>query len=186
LTRARLVGGDPGRGEQALARRVRAALRAIVYGSAIGRADLKEIVEVRQRMEIELGKETPGRFHVKYGRGGLTDVEFLAQALQLVHGAAHPAVRGRNTLAALGALAREGLMAPDDARALAGHYRMLRSVSLALRLFGARPTDTLDVAGPIPARVAKSLDYPDREAFLTDYRRRTAAVREIYGRLLRG
>ena len=186
LTRARLVGGDPGRGKQALARRVRAALRAIVYGSAIGRADLKEIVEVRQRMEIELGKETPGRFHVKYGRGGLTDVEFLAQALQLVHGAAQPAVRGRNTLAALGALARAGLMPPDDARALAGHYRMLRSVSLALRLFGARPTDTLDVAGPIPARVAKSLDYPDREAFLTDYRRRTAAVREIYGRLLRG
>jgi glutamate-ammonia-ligase adenylyltransferase len=186
LTRARLVGGAPGRGDRALARRVRAALRAIVYGSAIGRADLKEIVEVRQRMEVELGKETPGRFHVKYGRGGITDVEFLVQAIQLVHGAAHPAVRRSNTLAGLRALAREGLVPRDDAEVLAGHYRMLRSVSLALRLFGARPTDTLDVAGPMPARVAKSLDSPDREAFLTDYRRRTAAVREIYGRLLRG
>ena len=67
----------------ALARRVRAALRRLVYGGALPRASLKEIAEVRKRMELELGKETRGRFHVKYGRGGLVDVEFLAQALQL-------------------------------------------------------------------------------------------------------
>jgi len=186
LTRARLVGGDPGRGEHSLGRRVRAALTRIVYGEAVGRADLKAIVEVRQRMEVELGKESPGRFHVKYGHGGIVDVEFLVQALQLVHGATHSAVRRPNTLAALRALAREGLIGADDARALAEHHRVLRSVSLALRLFGARPIDTLDVAGPMPARVAKSLDYPDREAFLQDYRRRTDAVRGIYERVLRG
>jgi glutamate-ammonia-ligase adenylyltransferase len=183
LTRARLVGGDPGPGA-ALARRVHRVLRAIVYRQALDRRDLKEILEVRQRMEVELGKETPGRFHVKYGRGGITDVEFLVQALQLVHGTAHPAVRRANTPAALAVLAREGLLPAADARALGEHYRFLRSVSLALRLFGARPADALDIAGPLPARIAKALDYPDRDAFLTDYRRRTRAVREIYGRLL--
>ncbi len=186
LTRARLVGGDRGTGDPTLGRRVRTALSAIVYGAPLGRSDLKEIVEVRHRMEIELGKETPGRFHVKYGRGALIDVEFLVQALQLVHGAAHPAVRRANTLDALRALGRERLIPPEDAVVLAEHYRRLRSVSLALRLFGARPTDTLDIAGPMPARVAKALNYPDRDAFLADYRRRTRAVREAYGRLLHG
>ena len=186
LTRARLVGGDPGRGERSLGRRVRAALTRIVYGGALPRSDLKQIVELRQRMEVELGRETPGRLHVKYGRGGIVDVEFLVQALQLVHGRAHPSVRRPGTPDALRALAQAGLLASDDARALAEHHRALRQVSLALRLFGARPQDTLDLAGPLPARVAKSLDYPDREAFLRDYRRRADAVRAIWERVLGG
>jgi glutamate-ammonia-ligase adenylyltransferase len=163
---------------------VGAALRAVVYGKRLPRADLKEITDVRTRMELELGKETPGRFHVKYGRGGLVDVEFLVQALQLVHGAVHPAVRRPNTLHGLTALARERLLPPADALALADHYRALRAVSLGLRLFGARPTDTLDIAGRMPARLARSLGYGHREAFLADYRRRTDAVRGIYQRAL--
>jgi glutamate-ammonia-ligase adenylyltransferase len=182
LTRARLVGG----GARALARRVRGAISAVVYGSAWGRADLKEIGEIRQRMELELGKETPGRFHVKYGRGGLTDVEFLVQALQLVHGRERPGVRRASTRQALAALGRAGVLAPDEARGLGEHYHVLRTVSLALRLFGARPVDTLDVASPMPARVAKALDYPDRDAFLRDYRRRTTEVRRSYERVFRG
>jgi len=137
-------------------------------------------------MEVELGRETPGRVHVKYGRGGIVDIEFLCQALQLVHGRAHPGVRRPGTPDALRALARAGLLASDDARELAEHHQALRRVSLALRLFGARPQDTLDLAGPLPARVAKSLDYPDREAFLRDYRRRADAVRAIWERVLRG
>jgi glutamate-ammonia-ligase adenylyltransferase len=105
LTRSRLVLGDP-----VLGRRVRAALRRLVYQEPLPRASLKEIAEVRRRMEIELGKETPGRWHVKYGRGGLVDVEFLAQALQLVHGGARPDTRGCSTAAALAGL-RDGAAA---------------------------------------------------------------------------
>src|SRR5204862_7207826 len=61
LTRARLVLGDRG-----LARRVRGWLRSLVYGSPLTPAEVKEIAEVRTRMEVELGKETPGRVHVKF------------------------------------------------------------------------------------------------------------------------
>jgi len=179
LTRARLVLGDP-----ALGRRVRRALDHVVYGTALARRDIKEITDVRQRMELELGKETPGRFHVKYGRGGLVDIEFLAQTLQLVHGAAHPTVRRTGTRHALVTLARAGALRPADATQLTDHYTALRTISLALRLFGARPSDTLDIAGPMPTRVARALDYPDREALLADYRRRTDAVRATYERLL--
>jgi glutamine synthetase adenylyltransferase len=95
-------------------------------------------------------------------------------------------VRRANTPGALRALARERLLDAAAAGQLAQHYHVLRGVSLALRLFGARPTDTLDIAGPMPARVAKALAYPDREAFLADYRRRTDAVRRTWERMFGG
>jgi glutamate-ammonia-ligase adenylyltransferase len=175
LTRARLVLGD-----RDLGRRVRALLRRLVYGAPLPPSGLKEIGEVRTRMELELGKETPGRLHVKLGRGGLVDVEFLAQALQLVHGAGHPDVRRPSTRAALDGLARIGALTPATATQLREDYRFLRRVSTALRLLGARPTDTLELAGPMPARVASALGLPSREAFLAAYRERTSAVRAAY------
>src|SRR5439155_11522900 len=126
LTRARLVLGD-----RALGRRVRATLRRLVYGAPLPRSALKEIGEVRTRMEVELGKETPGRWHVKLGRGGLVDVEFLAQALQLVHGADHPEVRRASTAAALRGLACAGALSPNAARDLVEHHTFLRRLPAA-------------------------------------------------------
>ncbi|MBI2204614.1 MAG: hypothetical protein HYU41_12260 [Candidatus Rokubacteria bacterium] len=173
LTRARVVAGDP-----RLARAVKRALRTLVYAAPLPRPALKEIVAVRKRMEMELGKETPGRYHVKFGKGGLVDVEFLAQSLQLIHGAEEPRVRRANTTAALQALGRAGAL--EHAADVADHYRFLRRVSAALRLLGARPADAFDLAGPMPARLATALGYPSRAAFLDEYRRRTAAVRATY------
>ena len=173
LTRARLLLGD-----RALARRVRATLRRLVYGAPLPAGALKEIRDVRRRMEVELGKETRGRWHVKLGRGGLVDVEFLAQALQLVHGATHVELRTPSSTAALAALDRLGLLPGADT--LAVRHRFLRRVSTALRLLGARPTDTLELAGPMPARVAAALGFASRDAFLAAYREHASAVREAY------
>jgi glutamate-ammonia-ligase adenylyltransferase len=131
-------------------------------------------------MEVELGKETPGRLSVKFGRGGLVDVEFLAQALQLVHGQRQPDVRRARTGAALAALARAGALPAEQVTNLTDHYRFLRRVSTALRLLGARPSDALELAGPMPSRVARALGHASRDAFLADYRQRTAEVRAIY------
>ncbi len=173
LTRARPLIGD-----RALARRVRATLRRLVYGAPLPAGALKEIRDVRRRMEVELGKETRGRWHVKLGRGGLVDVEFLVQALQLVHGAAHADVRTPSTVAALRALGRLALL--PDAATLIAHHRVLRRVSTALRLLGARPSDTLELAGPMPARVAAALGFASRDAFVAAYRDTTDAVRQTY------
>src|SRR5437867_3919842 len=175
LTRARLILGD-----RALARRVRASLSQLVYGDALPRAALKEIAEVRTRIERELGRETRGRLHVKYGRGGLVDVEFLAQALQLVHGHDKPDVRRFTTTAALNGLARAGVLDRATTAGLVERYRLLRRSSAALRLLGARPSDTIELAGPMPAPVAPALRYESRQAFLDAYRETATAVREAY------
>jgi glutamate-ammonia-ligase adenylyltransferase len=112
--------------------------------------------------------------------GGLVDVEFLVQSLQLAHGSEDPSVRVPRTLQALAGLARAGAVDGETARALGEHYRFLRRVSAALRLLSARPPDTIDLAGPLPTRLASALGYPSRQAFLEDYRTRTAAVRARY------
>jgi glutamate-ammonia-ligase adenylyltransferase len=180
LTRARLVGGDP-----RLGRRLRKRLDALVYGPGALPPDLKEMRGLRERMEKELGKENPGRLHVKFGSGGLVDVEFITQALQMLHGGRVPTLRRANTILALRAVKAAGLLAAAETDALVEHYRFLRRVSAGLRLFGARPADTLEPAGPIPGRLARSLDYPTRKEFLDDYRRRTAWVRALYDRVVR-
>jgi len=179
LTRARLCCGDP-----RLGRVVRREIHALVYGPEAPPPDLKEMRLLRGRMEKELGKETPGRLHVKFGRGGLVDVEFITQAIQMTHGRRYPAIRSPHTATALREIGRAGLLPGDEAEALAGHYRFLRRVSADLRLFGARPSDTLEPAGPIPARLAKSLEYPSRKEFLEEYKRRTAWVRALYDRVV--
>jgi glutamate-ammonia-ligase adenylyltransferase len=135
-------------------------------------------------MELELGKETRGRWHVKLGCGGLVDVEFLAQGLELVHGAAHPEARQAGTTAALRGLSRAGAIPAATAEALVEHYRFLRRVSTALRLLGARPTDTLELAGPMPARVGSALGLASREAFLAAYKDHTDSVRRTYDELM--
>ena len=139
---------------------------------------------LRERMERELGKETPGRFHLKFGRGGLVDVEFITQAFQMRHGARHAGIRRSSTLPAIREIAAAGLLPAAECDTLAEQYRFLRRVSLGLRLFGTRPSDTLEVAGPNPARLARTLDYPSRKEFLDDYRRRTTWVRALYDRVV--
>ena len=179
LTRARLVTGSP-----AVGRGVRRLITALLYGPDAAPPDLKEMRMLRERMEKELGKETPGLFHVKFGKGGLVDVEFITQALQLVHGHRHPGIRRPNTLQAVRAIAAAGLLSAEDAAALADHYRFLRRVSGSLRLFGARPSDALELAGPFVSRVARGLEYPSRKDFLEDYRRRTTWVRALWNRVV--
>jgi [glutamine synthetase] adenylyltransferase / [glutamine synthetase]-adenylyl-L-tyrosine phosphorylase len=179
LTRARLVGGDP-----RLGRTLRRELGALLYGPRALPPDLKELRALRERMEKELGKENAGRLHVKFGRGGLVDVEFITQALQMLNGRRLPALRRANTIRAIAAIKEAGLLSGADSDALVEQYRFLRRVSVGLRLFGARPADTLEPAGPVAARLAKSLEYQSRKEFLEDYRRRTGWVRALYDRVV--
>ena len=111
-------------------------------------------------------------------------MEFITQAIQMTHGRRLPAITSPHTVTALSQIGRAGLLPADEAEALAGHYRFLRRICADLRLFGARPSDTLEPAGPMPARLAKSLDYASRKAFLEEYKRRTAWVRALYDRVV--
>ena len=95
--RQALVRARPILGDARLARRFMALRRTRVFGPGLSPAERREIAHVRRRMEVELGQEGPGRTHLKFGAGGLVDVEFLVQVLQLTHGARHGTLRTPST-----------------------------------------------------------------------------------------
>ncbi len=79
---------------------------------------------MRTRMETEIAKESADGFNIKTGRGGMVDVEFIVQYLQLTHGGEYPALRVGNTLRALQALQATSLLAPGDFTVLDTGYRL--------------------------------------------------------------
>jgi len=127
LTRARVVCGPPALGD-----RLAAAVRTVLTAGRDPEALRADIAKMRGRIAAEHRPDSP--WDVKYVPGGLIDVEFLAQYLQLRHAHDRPESLAGDTLAAFAALADAGLLAPGDAEALARAARLWRSLQNMLRL----------------------------------------------------
>ncbi len=178
LIRARVVYAD---GD--LTARIDRALAARVWSAPIAAEGMAEIASLRARVEDELAGEDKERLNIKTGRGGIVDIEFLVQMMQLRYGTDHPSVRRRSTVDALEALRDERLLPAAEADALLGHYRFLRRLEARLRLERDRPVEQLgtDPAGlaPLAIRLGYSDDDPGRK-LLDDYQRTREEVRTLY------
>jgi [glutamine synthetase] adenylyltransferase / [glutamine synthetase]-adenylyl-L-tyrosine phosphorylase len=185
LLRARHVAGDPG----LFAEIEEKVLVPAVYGRREDRAALAaEIRRMRERMESELAREASHGKNPKTGHGGLVDVEFAAQFLQLAHGHDHPAIRTSSTPVALGALRAAGLLGSAHHEALARGYEFLRRVALRLRIVHDYAIDHLPERGPALQQLARRVGFYGPEAgsrFLADYGRVTARVREAFDAVVR-
>ncbi len=137
LLKARPVAGDLALG-QAYAR----AVAPLVWQAAARENFVTDVHAMRRRVEghVPVGQ---AQRQIKLGPGGLRDVEFAVQLLQLVHGRADPALRSPTTLVALAALAAGGYVGRADAAALAEAYRFLRSLEHRLQLHRLRRTHVL-------------------------------------------
>jgi glutamate-ammonia-ligase adenylyltransferase len=179
LTRARYVAGD-----EPLGRKFIEMVHSVIYAAPISDADLAEIHRMRRRIETERGDQTCVAFEFKTGPGGLVDVEFLVQTLQLRHGHAHAALRNPQTLAALNRLTALGLIEETDSSALRQHYLFLRRVESVLRR--AENTNVSRLPGDEREQtlLARRLGFASATDFLGAYRLATRTVRGIYNRLM--
>ncbi|MGZ6144306.1 MAG: bifunctional [glutamate--ammonia ligase]-adenylyl-L-tyrosine phosphorylase/[glutamate--ammonia-ligase] adenylyltransferase, partial [Myxococcales bacterium] len=143
LLRARPVAGD----EALFARAYAQVLEPSIFRPMDRAAAAKELLAMRDRMEREIADESPGRYNSKLGRGGLVDVEFAVQFLQLIHGAALPEVRSASTLQALQGLLEAGLLPERDHAALHKGYRFLQRLASRLRIVRDRSVDRLPESG---------------------------------------
>lgn len=182
LLRARFVAGDVALGERflALADQVR-------YPAAgLTREQIVEIRRIKARVEDErLPRGADRRTHTKLGRGGLADVEWTVQLLQLRYAGQRPALRTTGTLEALTAANQLGLVSDPDAAALAAGWELAARVRNALCLVRGRATDELPAHGPVLAGVAQLLGFTGgpgefHEHYLRVARRCRAAVERVF------
>ena len=188
LVRARFVAGNAEVGKKFIE-----AVHQFVYQDKFEYGSLIEISRLRERMEQELAKESTKGKNVKLGFGGLADIEFAVQIIQLMHGKKFPRLRQTNTLSALKSLVALGLIDQDMAEELQDSYLFLRNLECALRIIRQTPTNTLPKDNKELAPLARLLGYEDAEiqagSLLIDYDRHTQRVRKHYrktiGNLLR-
>ena len=183
LLRLRPVAGDEPLFERAFAQ----VIEPSVYRPIDRAAAAKELLSMRERIEREIADESPGRYNSKLGRGGLVDVEFAVQFLQLAHGADDPQIRSANTPQALGLLLKHGHLAAQDHAALARGYRFLRRLESRLRIVRDRSVDRLPEGGAELLRLARRMGYSGPRAgdeLLSDYQRTAAGIREAFLRVL--
>jgi glutamate-ammonia-ligase adenylyltransferase len=182
LLRARFCAGDAELGARAMIVAERAAYEG-------GAAPAAEVHHLRMRMERELGREREYRLDLKTGRGGLLDIEFSVQVLQMQNGADR-AVRTADTSVALEALAARGYLGVEDYEAFSEGYAFLRRLEQRIHvLYGNGSSLIATRAAGLPA-LARRMGYrsqpgqPAESALLAHYRDVTQNVRAAYLRVL--
>jgi glutamate-ammonia-ligase adenylyltransferase len=146
---------------------------------------LEEIRRIKRRVETErLPKGADPWLALKLGRGGLADVEWTVQLLQLQHGSAVPALRTPMTVPALRAASSAGLLDREDARVLEEAWTLTSRVRDLLVLVRGKPVESLPSSGRDLVGVARALGYPaeSQGQFLDDYRHLTRQAREVVER----
>ncbi|WP_435769474.1 bifunctional [glutamine synthetase] adenylyltransferase/[glutamine synthetase]-adenylyl-L-tyrosine phosphorylase [Nocardioides sp. SYSU DS0651] len=182
LLRADAVVGDP-----ELRRRFTELIDPLRYPEqGLSDDDILEVRRIKARVDRErLPRGADPTLHLKLGRGGLTDIEWTIQLLQLRHGARVPGLRTAQTLAALTAAAEAGLMTADDAETLGTAWRMATRVRNALLLARGRPGDQFPRATLERRSVAGIMGYQlvETDRLLDDYLRATRRARAVVDRV---
>lgn len=181
LLRAAPVAGDADLG----ARFIAAADRLRYPVSGPSDAEVREIRRLKARMESErLPRGADRALNTKLGPGGLSDVEWIVQLLQLRHGADLPALRSTGTRSTLEAAARAGLLEPEDAALLDEAWTHTSLLRNGITIVRGRPGDQVPTDARELAGIARYLgEEVDSETLLDTHRRRARRARTAFERL---
>jgi glutamate-ammonia-ligase adenylyltransferase len=187
--RQALIKVRPVAGDLALGQRFLQAIESFVYRKYLSFAEINEIKAIKRRIEHKTNQAGTSSTEVKTGRGGIRDIEFTIQFLQLLNGGELPQVRQRNTLLALSALERVGCLTDQEYRVLDDAYRFLRKVEHRLQLLFDLQTHRLPEGEDELRKLALRMGYSGRDpgplnAFLRDYKEKTELTRRILDHLL--
>ena len=189
LIKCRGIAGDLDLGRDFLE-----AITPFVYRRYLSGAEIGEIKAMKRRIEQRTVSAGTASVEVKTGHGGIRDVEFVVQFLQLLHGGEYPEVRHGNTLVALTRLEMVGCLTPEERGIMVDTYRFLRRVEHRLQTMFDRQTHEMPRDREEQRNLAIRLGYPpasmweDRtgsaQRFLADYRAKTELNRAILNHLL--
>jgi glutamate-ammonia-ligase adenylyltransferase len=177
LTRARVVSASP-----AFAKRVEETIRQVLRSPRDVTAIAGDVVEMRRAIALEKGDAEP--WNLKYVAGGLVDLEFIAQYLQLVHAYAHPQILDTSTAGVLAKAARLGLLSIDDAEVLRPAARLYHDLTQILRLCLAGPFEPKEAGAELLGLLVRAADVPDFATLEAHVMETQAKVRASFIRVL--
>jgi glutamate-ammonia-ligase adenylyltransferase len=151
----------------------------IVYSHSWTPEELASLRHLKRRMETELNKENRIYIDFKFGTGGINDLEYLVQRLQLQHGARHAAVRTPNTAEAIAALRDLGVIPEPEGEQLLSAQQFHRSVENRFQLIEEWNSREISRESPLLDRLARSLGYDSRKPFLQEWHRVAAMIRNL-------
>ena len=177
LTRARVVSGPA-----ALRAGVTAAIRDVLLKPRDPARTAADVRAMRARIAKEKGTRDP--WELKQVRGGLVDLEFIAQYLQLVHAAAHPRILSQNTVEALENMAQAGVLDPGARDVLLPAARLLNNLTQVLRLCLDDPFDPAKAPQGLRSLLARAGSVPGFAQLEAELMAREAEVAALFDRLI--
>ncbi|MGV9415674.1 bifunctional [glutamine synthetase] adenylyltransferase/[glutamine synthetase]-adenylyl-L-tyrosine phosphorylase [Nocardia sp. NPDC003693] len=185
LLRARQVAGDPGLGVRFLH-----TIDPVRYpASGMSPEGVREIRRIKARVDSErLPRGANPATHTKLGRGGLADIEWTVQLLQLQHAHEVPALHNTSTLQSLDAIEAAGLVEAEDVELLRESWITATKARNALVLVRGKPADQLPGPGDLLSAVARVAGWPndDGSEFLDNYMRVTRRAKTVVERVFGG
>ncbi|WP_020185869.1 bifunctional [glutamine synthetase] adenylyltransferase/[glutamine synthetase]-adenylyl-L-tyrosine phosphorylase [Methylopila sp. 73B] len=179
LSRARVVAGP-----KAFRRKVEAAIAAALCAPHDRTKALADVREMRSLLDKEKGGGGP--WNLKHAPGGLVDVEFAAQALQLVHAQERPEILRASTLGALAEARRLGVLDDEDYEALAAGGRLQQDLTQIVKLAIDGAFDPANAPAGLKLRLARAANAPDFRTLQATLKEAQAAVRAATKRVLAG
>ena len=177
-----LLRASPAAGDPEITSRFLELADEVRYPASFPPAAVREVSRLKRRIELErVPRGVDRTLHLKFGPGGLMDVEWCAQLLALRHAARLPGLRTPSTRQALVAARQAGLLSVDELEALLGAWTRATRARNAVVLASGRPSDVLPGSGRALARVARLLGYPAdaSDGLVTDLRSSGAAARAV-------
>ena len=180
LIKARGVAGD-----EALAAEFLETVHAFRYPRFVNENVLREVAAMKHRIEDEIvGTEGLGR-NVKLGRGGIREIEFVVQSLQLLNAGRQPFLQGAQTLPTLVKLTQYDLLQQAEATELTAAYYFLRDVEHRLQMEANQQTHTIPEDKEAQERLARLMGFGTLKQFEAALQTHTGNVRRVYDRLLK-
>src|SRR6184192_269064 len=181
LIKARGIGGS-----RELAYEFLRQHQPFIYPSSPTPDLLDEIANIKRRIERDVVGHDELERDVKLGRGGIREIEFVVQALQLIHGAHHAFLQEASTLKALRGLRQLDLLPRDEVLTLDKAYRFLRRVEHRLQIEAEQQTHTVPREPEALRRLALSLRFSSGERFTMALQEKMRTVRSIFERVISG
>jgi glutamate-ammonia-ligase adenylyltransferase len=180
LIKARGVAGDEG-----LAAEFLEMIQPFRFPPSLSADVLREVAAVKDRIENEVVGADELERNVKLGRGGIREIEFIAQSLQILHAGKLPFLQTAQTLPCLAKLAQYKLLAEAEAQQLAAAYQFLRDVEHRLQMEENQQTHTIPTDRQAQLRLARLMGFASLTEFEAARQMHTGNVRRVYDKILK-